>query len=70
MKTKTKTPAPVHSFVILPDGSVLPLPDCGRFAIQQSGQIVLYSRTKDSVPAAILPAGATLVTNWSHPNHA
>jgi len=70
MKTKSKTPAPVHSVAILPDGSTLPLPGCKRYVINDNGEIIIKNVSDGGLTLAILPPGSTLITNWTHPNHA
>jgi hypothetical protein len=73
MKNKAK-PTPVHSFAILPDGDVLPIPDCRGFSRWPNGTISVYNKNpKLNDPGlltlVVLPAGSTLVTNWAHPDH-
>lgn len=69
---KKPKPTPVHSYAILPDGTVLPIPGCRGFNKYVSGMIQVYDRHPDEEGAQtllVLPAGSALVTNWKHPNH-
>lgn len=66
-----KENSPVHSVAILPDGSTLPLPDCGRYIVNEpTGVIIVYSKKYEKKTILLLPRGSTLITNWTHPHHA
>lgn len=69
---KKSKPTPVHSYAILPDGTVLPIPGCRGFHKYPGGMIQVYDRHPSSQGAStliLLPAGSALVTNWKHPLH-
>lgn len=75
MKRKAKPTPPVYSYAILPDGTVLPIPQCRGYIRRSDGQVEVYnmhpdSSSEDKRALVLLPTGATLVTNWTHPDHA
>jgi len=69
MKKKTQK-QPVHTVVILADGSVLPVPGCHYIGPETpSGCRYLMTR-RDGITLMVVPRDVVILTNWTHPDHA